>query len=87
MINRYKFYNYLPSEELLWYLLYVFVKIGKYFEKINRKIGNICMNNVLVVCNQKNKSKNVKIIYEKTMYNDELIDKIDKIKMKMEYAD
>ncbi len=66
--------------------MYLFVKVGKYFEKINRKIGNISLNNVLVVWNNFNNNKDVKIIYEKTMCNN-CIDVIEQIKMRMEYSE
>jgi len=61
---------------MIWYLIYSFTKVGKYFEKINSKIGHINLSNVII-----NANREIKVVCEKSSMD--FIDPIEEVKLKL----
>lgn len=61
---------------MIWYLIYCFTKVGKYFEKINSKIGAINLSNIVI-----NLNREIKIICEKSSL--EFIEPLEEVKLKL----
>ena len=47
VLNRYKI-DQMYEEPEIWYLLYILINLGKHYEKLGHKIGDVHPNNIVL---------------------------------------